>query len=67
MYLNFDSFRSINHEILDMYIDFESSYYNLDKEEYKSKFFKLKNDGIPSKETLLNRDLPGVVIENFDY
>ncbi len=43
MCLNFDSFNSINHEILDMYIDFESSYYNLNKEEYKSKFFKLKN------------------------
>ena len=50
MCLTFKPFNTVyNHEIIDMYINFEAAYFKLDPEEYREKFFKLRDGGFSTE------------------
>lgn len=49
MCLNLSSFNnSFNNAVINLYIDYEARYYNLDPKEYKEKFYKLRDGGFKS-------------------
>jgi ankyrin repeat protein len=58
--------KAFNSKIINIYIDFEAAYYHLDPEEYRKKFFKLRDKGIFLEEKCINKPFSAPVQKVFN-